>query len=276
MENGYERRGYLLEDFRLFHLKDRQLAPIDFHYHTFHKIIVFLGGKGCYAIEGRRYALSAGDLLFVPQGCIHRPEIAAEQEYERIVLYIRPGYLRELGGDTCDLETCFERSRETLQFVAHPQIQKSNIYRLLRELEHAPENEGFGSELLTKSLFLRLMIELTRAMLADAMTYIPSGSDPQVDEMVRFLNEHLTLEVRVDDLAQHLHLSKYYLMRRFKETTGYTVHQYLLSKRLMLAREMIGTGASAMQACYSCGFGEYSAFSRAYRKQFGASPRKHR
>ena len=275
MENGYERRGYLFEDFRLFHLKDRQLVPIDFHYHTFHKIIVFLGGEGSYAIEGRRYTLSEGDLLFVPQGCIHRPEIAAEKEYERIVLYIRPAYLRELGGETCDLETCFERSRKTLRFVAHPQIQKSSIYRLLRELEHAPENEGFGSELLTKSLFLRLMVELTRAMLADAMTYIPSGSDPQVDEMVRFLNDHLTVAVRVDDLAQHLHLSKYYLMRRFKETTGYTVHQYLLSKRLMLAREMITSGVSAMQACYACGFGEYSAFSRAYRKQFGASPRKH-
>ena len=43
-------------------------------------------------------------------------------------------------------------------------------------------------------------------------------------------------------------------------------------KRLLLARELIALGTPVTQACYECGFGDYSAFSRAYRKQFGQPP----
>lgn len=273
MEQGYEQRGYLREDFRLFHLRDRSLRPIEFHYHAFHKIIVFLAGHGSYAIEGRRFGLMPGDLLFVPQGCIHRPEIDADADYERIVLYIRPSYLRSLSG-TSDLETCFHQVRESLNFAARPDIRKSELYRLLRELEAAPEDHGFGSELLTQSLFLRLMVELTRTMQQHELSYVAAGKDPRLDAVLRFLNDNLTEALSVDALAAHFHISKYHFMHRFKSATGYTVHQYLSSKRLLLARERIEAGESPTQVCFACGYNDYSAFSRAFRKQFGISPRK--
>ena len=40
----YVQRGYLREDFRLFHLKGPMEEQLDWHYHTFHKLIFFLGG----------------------------------------------------------------------------------------------------------------------------------------------------------------------------------------------------------------------------------------
>ena len=58
---SYEKRGYLKEDFRLFHLADNNLGPMDYHYHTFHKIIILLAGRTGYAIEGERYTLQPGD-----------------------------------------------------------------------------------------------------------------------------------------------------------------------------------------------------------------------
>ena len=62
------------------------------------------------------------------------------------------------------------------------------------------------------------------------------------------------------------------MMRRFRAQTGYTIHAYLTGKRLMLAREKIASGVPMMEAACKSGFGDYSAFSRAYRKQFGAAP----
>ena len=41
-QTDYERRGYLHEDFRLFHLKGPMEEQLDWHYHTFHKLIFFL------------------------------------------------------------------------------------------------------------------------------------------------------------------------------------------------------------------------------------------
>ena len=54
--------------------------------------------------------------------------------------------------------------------------------------------------------------------------------------------------------------------------TGYTVHAYLTGKRLALAREQIAAGTPILQAASACGFGDYSAFCRAYRRQFGQPP----
>ena len=63
------------------------------------------------------------------------------------------------------------------------------------------------------------------------------------------------------------------MMRRFKEETGYTIHNYVVTKRLMLARDRISAGVPVGEACYACGFRDYSAFARAYKKLFSASPR---
>ena len=39
------KRGYLDRDFRLVHLKDSLAQKIDYHYHEFDKLVIFLGGK---------------------------------------------------------------------------------------------------------------------------------------------------------------------------------------------------------------------------------------
>ena len=94
-QENASRRGYLEEDFRLFHLKDAVMGPVDWHYHSFHKILVLLAGRASYAIEGQSYALEPGDVVLVPRGSIHRPEIAPGQAYERYILYIAPEFLQK-------------------------------------------------------------------------------------------------------------------------------------------------------------------------------------
>ena len=49
----YEKRGYLHDDFKIFHLKDTSMRPIDFHYHDFHKILIFRKGNISYTVEMR-------------------------------------------------------------------------------------------------------------------------------------------------------------------------------------------------------------------------------
>ena len=105
---GYEQRGYLHEDFHLFHLTSEIREPVDWHYHAFHKICVYLGGSAAnYGIEGRSYVLEPGDIILVPQGSIHRPELAPGAAYDRMILYLSPDYLRKADAGEAGLETCF-------------------------------------------------------------------------------------------------------------------------------------------------------------------------
>jgi AraC-like DNA-binding protein len=70
-------------------------------------------------------------------------------------------------------------------------------------------------------------------------------------------------------------MSKYHLMHKFKSQTGYTIHSYILQKRLMMANTLIKSGRSITEACTECGFGDYSSFVRAFKKMYGQSPKKH-
>ena len=270
MEQNYVQRGYLHEDFRLFHLRGAMEESVDWHYHTFHKIIEFLGGESGYGVEGKQYLLQPGDLVLVPQGCIHRPEAEPNAPYERRILYLSPEFLRRAGG-SCDLAACFDRAREEFRFVVHPADGTGGGQ--LTALEHAEREDAFGRELLAQSLLFQFLIGLNRAMADDLLQYAkPAAYDRKIEAILRYLSEHLTEPVSIDDLAARFFVSKYHMMRQFRAQTGYTIHAYLVSKRLVLAREQIASGMPVLQAAGACGFGDYSAFCRAYRRQFGQPP----
>lgn len=273
MHSDYESRGYLQEDFRLFHLKDTALHQVDWHYHNFHKIIFFLGGHVRYSIEGKTYTLQPGDLILVSQGCIHRPEVLDETPYERLILYISPTYLAGLGDS--DLEICFRQAREQYNFVLRPRDADMPLQTLALQLDKATREPNFGQALLCRCLFLQLMICIDRKVLAGELEYVSESLfDRKIVAVLQYLNLHLSEPLTVDFLASQFYISKYHLMRKFKESTGYTIHNYLIKKRLLMARAQILEGTPVMDACYNCGFQDYSAFSRAYKKQFGFSPRQ--
>ena len=83
-------RGYLTEEFRLFHLRDQKQLQLDYHYHPFDKIVIPLSGQVTYLVEGCTYYLRPWDILLVGRGEIHRPAVDLSEPYERMVLWLRP------------------------------------------------------------------------------------------------------------------------------------------------------------------------------------------
>ena len=63
------------------------------------------------------------------------------------------------------------------------------------------------------------------------------------------------------------------MMRKFKADTGFSIHQYINSKRLLLAKSLLATtDIPITELCYQCGFTDYSAFSREFKKSFRTTP----
>ncbi len=270
----YEQRGYLKENFRLFHLADDRGAAMEYHYHNFHKMIMLLSGKASYEIEGERFVLKPGDYILVGRGSIHRPVVESGVFYERMILYISPQFLEELRTEDCDLATCFQRAQKQFRYVYHAG-DSEDVIPLFLQLERAGRQGGFGSEVLQKALFLQLMVAVNRAM-EQSKPILASRRDDKVIAILHYLNAHLTEEIRIDDLAQRFYISKYHMMRRFKEETGYTIHHYISEKRLLLAQQFLQQGSSLTEVALSVGYQDYSTFSRAFKKQFGYIPSKSR
>ena len=69
---GYNKRGYLNSDFKIFHLTDQISTEFEFHYHEFHKITIFISGNVQYFVEGKTYPLEPYDIVLVNRNDIHR------------------------------------------------------------------------------------------------------------------------------------------------------------------------------------------------------------
>lgn len=272
----YRKTGYLHDNFRIFHITDTSQKEFSFHYHDFNKILILLNGDVTYTIEGRSYQLLPNDIVFVGAGEVHKPTIESDEPYERIVIYVSQDYLDSYRKENADLNTCFYQAHKEQSHVLRiKSFASSRLNSAILKLEASLSDKDFANELYHEILFLEFMIELNRASLCDAISYIRNtASNKTILAIIEYLNAHLTDDINIDSLAEQFFLSRYYLMHVFKEETGYTIGNYLATKRLLLAKEMIATGRSITEVCYACGYKNYSTFSRAYKKTFGKSPRE--
>ena len=268
-EISTEKTGYLDQEFRLFHIKDQTKRPFAYHYHDFHKVIIFLSGKAAYHIEGKSYYLKPWDILLVNRHAIHKPEIDFSVPYERFVLWIRDDLAQT------DLLRCFQKAIDrSFNLIRLDSGTQEKLKQLLYELEAALKDEKFGSDLLGTALFTQFMVYVNRIFLEKQYIYDTRSysSDSQIEELLRYINHNLTEDLSIETLARKYYLSKYHMMRKFKEETGYTIHNYIVSKRLLLARTQIAEGTPVLKAAQLSGFSDYTTFSRAYKKQFGSAP----
>ena len=268
----YAKRGYLLENFWLFHLRSESGEKVDFHYHEFCKLLFLVSGQGSYFVDGKRYLLSAGDLVLIGSRSVHKPELAEGSTYERIIIYISPDYLQQMSTQDCDLLSLFSGSHGHV--LRLKEQRRKAVFSLVSKLERDLSQEAFGRTILSQADLLHLLVELGRSM-EDSATNLPRPSVPEnrrVVEIMEYLDRNLAEEIDMDALAERFFISKYYMMRLFQKETGTTIYGYLTQKRLLKARELISSGMRAMESCYACGFHSYSSFTRAYGKYFGTTP----
>ncbi|MBC2397742.1 AraC family transcriptional regulator [Clostridium tetanomorphum] len=282
MEKGINRyrnkKGYLKRDFEIFHIKDKKDLKFQFHYHDFNKIIIFISGKVTYLIEGKAYKLKPWDILLVNSNEIHKAIIEQNEVYERIIIWVNSDFIIKHNQSNCDLFTCFNlASKQKINLLRLNPYSLKNVKSILYNLELARKDEEFGSHILSNSLFLQFIVYLNRLFLD--RSNIEELSDIQYDksigEILNYINENLSEDLSIEKLASIFYTSKYYLMHKFKMQTGYTVHNYIVQKRLIMANSLVKKGSNITEAAIESGFKDYSTFLRAFKKTFGMSPKKY-
>lgn len=271
------KRGYLNEDFLFFKLKDQKKNEFEFHYHDFSKIIIFLSGDVTYIIEGKSYKLKPWDILLVSRNDIHMPIISPDTAYERIILWLNPIFLEEHNKNNCSLLECFQLAAERkLNLIRTNNLDLNPLRKNLAELEAAVQDQGFGSEILKNALFIQLMVRINRLFFGMETDKTIDGIkfDQRIEDILHFINQNIGMELSIDIIAQNFYINKYYLMHLFKKETGYTLYNYIQKKRMIKASDYLKQGLPAGEVCTLCGFIDYSAFVRAFKKEFHQSPKQ--
>lgn len=271
----YSNDGYLNEDFRLFHLKDSSGQEKDFHFHEFDKLVILISGKVDYTVEGTTYRLEPWDILLVRHHMIHKAAIDLSVPYERIIIYLDSAYVERFAPEA-GLMDCFAAAEKRRYCLMRPDADSVELLKdALHRLEDTQGDELFGAQLLRGTMLVQLLVLINRIMLSDNSNKNDAAEqDGKIAPALSYINENLTRELNIDDMAAMCYMSRYHFMRLFKAQTGCTVHNYIRQKRLVLAARLIREGMSASAAAAECGFSDYSAFHRAFTKTFRVSPGK--
>ena len=107
----------------------------------------------------------------------------------------------------------------------------------------------------------------------------PPSAVARVTRVVRAIERNPDAKLTLGRLAREAGLSPYHFLRTFERLTGLTPHQYLLRARLREAAvRLAGAGQRAriLDIALDSGFGDVSNFNRAFRAEFGVSPRLYR
>ncbi|PYG87815.1 AraC-like DNA-binding protein [Ruminiclostridium sufflavum DSM 19573] len=276
MQQGVK-RGLLNNDFKLFHLRDKNDIQFEHHYHDFNKIIVFIYGEVIYNIEGRSYKLMPWDILLVPRDQVHRPVIGPEEEYERIVIWINDAFLKRHGNEDNDLLACFRLARENRHLLRLGESSINAIRTILAKVELETDNIQFGAGILCNALFVEFIVYVNRLYTRpdEQAENIEVMFDEFIQRVISYINSNLGCDLSIDALSKRFFINKYYLMHKFKASTGCSLHSYISNKRIQKCAAYIKEGLSPAEAASRCGFNDYSNFARTFSKMLGFPPGKY-
>ena len=243
------------------------------HAHDTFEVLYFVSGQGTYSVESTAYALEPGSVLLMRPGEVHKLQIDPSQPYERIVMQFRENWLLHFQDLYRPLLSPFIRRPLGQNNLYSPtEFNSPFVLACLKRIETAGDTAM--QTLIAETALPTILSEFYKAHKARrrAADEQPSAPHTRIQDILLYVNEHLFDDLSLDDLCEQFYISKTQLGRLFRTATGSTAWDYILVKRLVEARRQILSGVAVTEASLACGFRDYSAFYRAYKKRYGESP----
>jgi AraC-like DNA-binding protein/quercetin dioxygenase-like cupin family protein len=246
------------------------------HVHAAYEIYLLVSGRTTAYVEGASFTLRPGDLLVVNRRELHRFIYRTDSPMDRIKLYFVPEYIVSYQPTSYGMLDFLERRRMGESNLLRAEIVvKLGILELVKALESTANENLADTPLLLRAQFLQLIVLLNRAFRKSGVLMAQTGAhQDRILVTLAYLNEHLAEPIVLDRLAEVACISKYHLCRVFRSNTGFTVHEYVLHKRIQWAKELLLEGRSALETCHLVGFNDYSNFYRNFKMITKVTPQQ--
>lgn len=279
LQTPFHTRQYMVsQDFEIYYYSDYKLPKVSLHSHDYYEFYFFLEGDISIQLDKEIFPILPGDLLLVPPGIPHRPFIHNQGiPYRRFVFWISQEYCNVLMHQSQDYVYLMQYVQTTKKYVFHNDrvsfnAIQSKILRLIEEMQSDRFGRGAQISLCVNDLILCLNRTIyTRN--------VPRKKNEELDlyqQITEYIEEHLDENLSLDSLAEEFYVSKYHIAHVFKDRLGMSIHQYITKKRLALCKEAFLGKASITEIYQTYGFGDYSSFYRAFKKEYGISPKDYR
>lgn len=241
------------------------------HYHDFYECVIYLGNAGVFLIDKKEYLVKRGDIVLIDMFKPHTLIYSKNGFYERFSLSINLGLLISFSTSNSNLLDVFYNSNDCPP-IYHLKDEQFQKYLLLLEKYKEIHLEK-GKDILEKALMHQFL----------AYIYSDCYRGPRTDEkdsqhaqtivhLFQYINQHLSEEITLKQLADEVNYSEYYVSRLFKKISGKTLTNYIQEKRIEEAACLIRSGLPINQAAEQVGFNNYSYFYKTFKKLIGCNP----
>ncbi|MDZ5435811.1 AraC family transcriptional regulator [Pseudomonas fluorescens] len=237
------------------------------HSHEHFSIGAITAGRSTYIHEQSRFEVSSGTLVLMNPGDVHACNPINDQPWSYLMLYVDTPWLTDLQhqlGFSDDL--AFRRFS-----VTHtPDVDLFEGLKDLYEVLVDPQQDVLHKHSAAVEFFTEVQLRLN--------PIDPPLREPnfKLERAARFIREHCTQMLKLEDICEAAQLSPSYLIRAFKQHYGMTPHAFLVNRRIQFARDQLRNGKLIADVALEAGFADQAHFQRAFKQHLAATPGQYR
>ena len=276
--SAYAGMGMSRYDYEACYGMDREWGLYGLHCHDFYEFYIHFSGAKYYCIDNQIFPLERYHLMVIPPFRMHG--LIGDQvprDYERCFLYISPSMLKMCSGGQIDLAQYISTSLRSgqHQFLMTPE-EGETCKQLMQELKASQDDMSSLGRFGNYAKLLQYISIICHVMHRAQDTITPIVVNEAMQDILSYVNENFTSSIKLEQLARKFGVSVSFLSHEFVKYTGRSVYDYVLYRRVLLAKEMIHSAVPLGEVAFHCGFNDYSSFLRTFTKMAGMSPSAYR
>ncbi len=252
--------------------KDRDEAT--FHSHDHLEMAFILSGEGKYRFEDGICPVKEGDLLILNPGVKHQALACPEAETPTTEFFVGvmdlqigklPANTLPVPGGGHILHTSGEL--------------RQKLFRICSAMEAENAVCRQGRYFMLKSYLMQMLLLVIREQCepvehTGGYAFESVNKKYVVEQIVNYFEDHYNEKVSLDQIAENMYLSPFYISKIFKSETGDTPIRHLINIRLEKAKELLedGCAESIQEVAASVGYDDAYHFSKLFKKHYGMTP----
>jgi len=249
-------------------------ATVSLHSHNYIEVLYCRTSVGVeYLIGSDRYRLQEGDIVYVPPGVSHRPILPEKltAPYERDVLWISTEFMDTFMRMYPD-ETVSQRDHSVPVRTAGTRWEFMGDLFRAGVLEEEQKKPGWEAAVMGNTLII--FAHMKRIYMERSAGTMKAEKPELLDRITAYIERNYPQHITIDELARQFYVSNSTISHLFKQKMGVSLYRYITQRRLIAAKSLISKKIPMEEIAAQIGFADYSTFYRAFKQEYGISPRQ--